>query len=224
MSREPTVCYYSENFKEISWFTMKKEIILALFLCMKVYILAQNPNFYYFTSQTVGRKIVLHWETNNIQTIQRYIIERADDPTHLAPHLIFSNDGVSTQYTKNDTLVQFNKIYYYRLIIERANLKSDTSDITVASIETIEDGIYIKPYRNIATEGRIQFEVNVLKEGEADLFLMNMIGQKVLMETRFLERGKNIVELDIRNLMTGYYVLLARKNNVGSWQKYLIKN
>ncbi len=171
-----------------------------------------------FTALAQERSVQLDWTTASEINNKGFEVERSLNIDSGFRNIGFvKGNGTTTEqqnYTFNDSDVRKGVTYYYRLKQVDLDGAYDYSDVVSASLKG--KGMDISLLPNPTKDLVNVFVVNAVKEN-IQINVYNIQGQVVL-NRRVTIRENNMIELDIKDLTSGVYML-----KVGDEMNYIIK-
>ncbi len=152
------------------------------------------------------KTVQLKWHTEEESNIDRYIVERSNSLNSFEKigEISATNNFSGKDYDFEDTNLQLNSNYYYRLLIlEKSGVKKYSSIKFVKIKKTSAVTIYPNP-----AEGLFTINIDEM-EGPANLSLINAVGQKIFSKSIKIIKGI-ANQLDIRKYERGNYYLVIQ--------------
>jgi hypothetical protein len=161
----------------------------------------------FIVSRQLNGTVLVSWTTISEHNNEYFTIEHSNDGVHftdIGKILSFGNTayGFSYQFIDNKPCIGKN---FYRISMVDVAVKSKYSDIKIVDVtDNAQHMLSIFP--NPAVNS-ISLKLNTQENEELKVEIYNVTGNKELTKTCIMQRQK--AELDIRNLRTGIYSILA---------------
>ncbi|MGV3641091.1 MAG: S8 family serine peptidase, partial [Adhaeribacter sp.] len=168
-----------------------------------------------FQARRSGPEVVLTWETAMEVNHAGMAVEVSSDASNyrLLRFIPAAERDVYTrqQYRFVDTEAHKSGLRYYRLRQEDRDGKKTYYGPRVVSFELAGPGMRLYPN---PADGRLQILAPAQAAGVLELEIKNASGQAVWHTRKPLQKGRNLLELDLRHILKpGLYVVLGRYDN-----------
>ncbi|NTW32480.1 MAG: T9SS type A sorting domain-containing protein, partial [Bacteroidetes bacterium] len=160
-----------------------------------------------FTGHKEANKNVLQWSTASETNNDYFLLERTQDMMQF--ELIEKVYGAGNSNTLlNYEVYDFNPpatINYYRL--KSADFDGNIETYNFVVIDNTEvDKMSVNIYPNPAYN-EIQCLINIPENTKLTIKIIDMLGRNLLTQTHPIEKGTNIINLDVSDISTGIYNL-----------------
>ncbi len=170
-------------------------------------------NFTDFKVTAENNTAVINWSVSNVVNHAYFEIERSTDGRNFEK-IYTENKVLANGSASNLNYIDINlpaaPLVYYRVkqVSNNGELHySDTKSIKQA-IKDAEVTVYPNPAKETLNIGYTAAGVNAVS-----LSIVDGLGRTVLSESRTIQAGKNVLNMDIHKLNKGVYTLIINKNN-----------
>lgn len=181
-----------------------------------------------FTGYNDGAVNVLNWTTASERNSLKFEVEKSYDASNFAyigEKLAAGNSSINVDYNFIDENPQIGNNYYrLKMIDQDGTFKySEIINIRVNGDNTpVKDGI-VKIFPN-PTNGLLNIQYQASKATTLDLNVYDVTGRNMMNESRNVQRGMNMMEIDALQFAKGMYILnLLDKEQQENHQAKFIK-
>lgn len=153
------------------------------------------------------RDVTINWTTTNELNVDHFLVERSKDINGNYETIAHINPNGLGDYSLKDLIDYSAGIYYYRLKIVDLNGSFEYSEVKVVRLDNNSNGINFYPNPSL---GEV-FVSGINSKGKnLTITIYNRIGQVV--NSKF-ELNNNIAKIDLKDLISGVYIVELRQNN-----------
>lgn len=157
-----------------------------------------------FSAKALDKSIQLKWQSETEENFSGYEIQRSTDKqTYKNINWVEGLGGLEPRtYKYVDNQISYNQDYYYRLKMIDTDGSYEYSPIRTASIQGDRDDVivYPNPVRNI-----VHVDYTSSSSKTIDIQIINISGQIVSQRNVDIEKGGQIINLDIMSIPEGIY-------------------
>ncbi len=167
---------------------------------------------------------VLQWKTSSEINTDKFVIEQSSNGLNFTAVADIKAANSSTGKSYQMAIAQPTGIMYYRLkLLDKDGKYSYSPIVTVRT--SCANADYLTVYPNpVSTNLTVSF--HTLYKGQANLVIINAVGQQLASRKMQITAPANTINLDIRNYVSGVYMLYLADDfgtRIGEVQK-IIKN
>ncbi|MBK9329591.1 MAG: T9SS type A sorting domain-containing protein [Sphingobacteriales bacterium] len=171
-----------------------------------------------FTGYNEGAKNVLNWTTASERNTLKFMVERSGDGISFDPIGEKAAAGYSAyplDYTMDDSYPLDGANYYRLKIIDRDNTFEYSQTILIRTAGAI---VYQNTILNIfpnPTHHAVFIEYLASAKGTVALKVFNALGQSMLSKKTDVEKGKQLIWIDVSSFSDGMYVIQLQDESTG---------
>ena len=160
-----------------------------------------------FTASTFNCNTLLRWETSSENMSSIFLVEKSVDKINFQPIATISTISPSGGNIYTREIVQPTGIAYYRLGIKQSN-----GEVEYSKIDSLKNNCnetdYMLVYPNpVVSNQFINLRFTTAYNGDAQLMIFKINGQKVYSKTVQVKAGINEMKIDIINQINGTYFI-----------------
>jgi hypothetical protein len=177
-----------------------------------------------FTATTANCNTILKWSTSFELMGIVFTIEQSTDSIKFSPIASIASSGLSngSNYIKS-VEPPVGKVYY-RLKIQQPSGAFIYSKIISTLNECNEnDNMWLYP-NPVVNNDPLNLRVKTSREGTAELFIFNTLGQQMLRRTVQFKNGINTILIDVKHFIHGTYnlhLIDANGNRIGTVKRFI---
>jgi Secretion system C-terminal sorting domain len=182
-----------------------------------------STKYYSFTATNLDKAVSLNWVTETETNHKNFEVERSFDGKNftnigIVSNAVLNNTRKNYQLIDNDNSLLSQGIAYYRLKQVDVDGKFSYSNILVVLLKNNDIKMQTSPNPFVES---ITTRFNTTENGNAQICLMNVKGQKVLNKSITIKKGFNTVQIDgLSTMPSGVYIatLLVNGKMIASTQ------
>jgi DNA-binding protein YbaB len=168
-----------------------------------------------FTGKKVDNTVALQWATESERNVKDFTLQKSTDGiqyVNLTTIASAKNANTTKRYAYTD-LAPSTGDNYYRLIVSDldGSVRQEGNVVTVRFDKKGEVAIYPNP-----TSGKLSIRFQSEQNSNANLRIYNVLGSTVKEFATTIDKGDNLLDLDLSDLPNGTYCL-----DMGQAQKYI---
>lgn len=174
-----------------------------------------------FTGKWNNGNVLLNWITQSETNNDYFIVERSKDMkvfSEIGSIKSKGNSHVTTKYSLIDEKIS-DAGYYYKL--KQVDFDGTTTDLSTVFVKVpVLNDDMVRVYPQPAKE-LLNVEVKLSYKNTVQLEILNSLGNSVLIEKYELDAGMQLLQLNTREFVPGYYVLIV-KDGANIYRKQII--
>jgi hypothetical protein len=155
----------------------------------------------------------LLWSTASEINADHFVVERADEDFDFKPIGTLSAAGTTSniqQYNFTDNNPK-SAMHYYRL--KQVDFNGDSETFNIISIAANEGDLIVQPpYPNPLIDNTLYLPINLKYDEELTITVYDNTGRQIMVQTRYLQRGFQQLELNFTDVQNGIYQLHISNN------------
>lgn len=166
------------------------------------------------------KEVVVKWSTASEQNSDFFMVERSLDGTNFSPIAKIpaaGNSSVIKNYYALDT-DPYSGTSFYRVREQDFNTSSMTSGVMTVNGCTGDD-VFV-----YGTEGGLAVNINALEDGQYNVELYDMLGQKLVNEVKNVVAGNNHLKLSVGNISSAIYLAKVYNSSNAVTKKVFIRS